>query len=311
MAGAGGGCWQCRRKAQSIFAQLVPSQQTAVSNSSDMLRRASLDISCATEAMVCAHGHKAAFASLQPLFGAQAQPAALLWDGRALSIGRSGAAVLHTPAPLASRCHALLQAASDATPAAGWISDTSTHGTLLLELPPSAPPPTSLSELAALDWAGGAHLLSQASQRLASRHLVVIGISPDWHAAAAAGHVADELQRSVVLLFELLCSGVEARAGASCAAGKNEAEPMLAAPPPLVDHRLANLPFARTPSRQPGAVAPETGALPLQHLNTRDERHRRIQKQHPGRIKHSRKDLPLYQAFRWVLVKHAGETQKI
>ena len=76
-----------------------------------------------------------------------------MWQGRKATVGRSAACALQLGSALASRCHFLLQ--HDAADDAVWLTDASTHGTLVLGLPPDADPAALQAgalDVGALPW---------------------------------------------------------------------------------------------------------------------------------------------------------------
>lgn len=187
----------------------------------------------------CSRGHKAAFASLAllPLLppeeeeaekgsshrqgkppsdataavtSAAAAPAspsrALLWEGRVLTLGSSdGCALVAGRGGLTSRCNAALQLHGGTV----WLSDSSRHGSLLLELPEGsaalAAEGIRAAQLDALPWAG-ATMLGDTSVQLPAglgrRALVVTGLrSESWLAAAKEGRLSREMRQGAALLL--------------------------------------------------------------------------------------------------------------
>ncbi len=137
---------------------------------------------------------------------AGAAPAALLWEGRVLTLGTSnGCALVVEPGGLTSRCHAALQLHGGSV----WLSDTSRHSTLLLELPEGRAPITAggitAAQLDALPWEGATMLGGTAAQLPAGLDrcaLIVTGLrSTDWLAAAKEGQLRGELSKGAALLL--------------------------------------------------------------------------------------------------------------
>ena len=80
-------------------------------------------------------GHKAAIARLSLHCPQEGQPAAhetLVWQARRTTVGRAGQCALQVESPLASRCHLLIQ--YDTQNDCMWLSDTSSFGSLVLEV---------------------------------------------------------------------------------------------------------------------------------------------------------------------------------
>lgn len=148
-------------------------------------------------------GHKAACARLQLLSEGPSSREALVWNGRKLSCGRSAACALQLESPLASRCHLLIEASLaaalspqvlmstaglsqagpkefkstpartqvDAASGSIWLTDSSSHGSLVLEVPSAEAVGLDASSVGGLRWDQAA-LLHQASHRCtAQRHL--------------------------------------------------------------------------------------------------------------------------------------------
>eukprot|EP00887_Chlorella_sp_A99_P007463 scaffold2.g7463.t1 len=210
-------------------------------------------------------GHKAAFARLRAVAGGISE--ALIWPKRVVTVGRSRAAALHVDAPLASRVHCALQggvAASDDV----FLSDMSSHGTLVLELPEGMDGSGSVvEELAALPWER-AHRLVGTTHRLACASVLVIGAGTDWCSAVAEGRAAEALRHSgaVVLLFEQL----------------------------LVERALSRLPFGA--GGDGGRQTPGRGVAkaPVQGAGGGVSDDRRV---HKRRVLQEKQGAPLYQAF--------------
>lgn len=149
----------------------------------------------------------AAAAAAAPSSAATAPTArALLWEGRVLTLGSSnGCALVVPPGGLTSRCHAAMQLHGGAV----WLTDTSRHGTLLLELPDGGTAPAAggitAAQLDALPWAGATALGGTSAQLPAgqgSRALILTGVrSFDWLAAAKAGHISREIGKGAGLLL--------------------------------------------------------------------------------------------------------------
>ncbi|PRW45054.1 IQ and ubiquitin-like domain-containing isoform A [Chlorella sorokiniana] len=170
---------------------------------------------------------------------------ALLWEGRVLTLGSSdGCALVMGRGGLTSRCHAALQLHGGAV----WLSDTSRHGTLLLELSEdSASISTSgitAAQLDALPWAGAIMLggtLAQLPSGLGRRALIISGLrSTDWLAAAKEGQLSRQISEGAALLLYEQSGPLPTVAPAADGAAA------VAQPPDLP---AAPLPFARTPSR--------------------------------------------------------------
>lgn len=131
---------------------------------------------------------------------------ALLWEGRVLTLGSSdGCALVAGRGGLTSRCHAALQLHGGTV----WLSDSSRHGTLLLELPEGsaafAAGGIRAAHLDALPWTGATMLGGTSAQLpavLGRRALIVTGLrSESWLAAAKEGRLSREMSQGAALLL--------------------------------------------------------------------------------------------------------------
>lgn len=131
---------------------------------------------------------------------------ALLWEGRVLTLGSSdGCALVAGRGGLTSRCHAALQLHGGTV----WLSDSSRHGSQLLELPEGsaalAAEGIRAAQLDALPWAGATMLgdtSAQLPEGLGRRALIVTGLrSESWLAAAKEGRLSREMRQGAALLL--------------------------------------------------------------------------------------------------------------